>query len=149
MAGVATIAVGALDDLLGPKRVIVFSLVAMCLAGSALFVWHDGGAHVFWVWGLLLCVFVGPAQSASRSFLARLVPAGREGEVFGLYATTGRAVSFLAPLSFAVFVEVGRAVLPAGVDAQYFGVLGLVLVLLAGLLLLLPVPPPAATRTPR
>ena len=37
---------------------------------------------------LLLCVFVGPAQSASRSFLGRVIPEGREGEVFGLYATT-------------------------------------------------------------
>ena len=40
------------------------------------------------------------SQSASRTFLARLIPAGREGEVFGLYATTGRAATFLAFVTF-------------------------------------------------
>jgi UMF1 family MFS transporter len=38
-------------------------------------------------------VFVGPILSASRSYLARIAPPGREGELFGLYATTGRFVS--------------------------------------------------------
>jgi MFS transporter, UMF1 family len=92
---------------------------------------HDLGAGAFWIGGLVLCLFVGPAQSASRTFLARITPAGREGEVFGLYATTGRAVSFLAPLLFATFVAVG--------GAQYWGILGIVLVLAIGLALLIPV----------
>ncbi|MBC7402358.1 MAG: MFS transporter, partial [Microbacteriaceae bacterium] len=67
----------------------------------------------------------------SRTFLARITPAGREGEVFGLYATTGRAVSFLAPGLFTLFVAVS--------GAQYWGILGIVIVLLLGLLLLIPV----------
>jgi MFS transporter, UMF1 family len=82
----------------------------------------------------VLCLFVGPAQSASRTFLTRVTPAGREGEVFGLYATTGRAVSFLAPLLFATFVAVG--------GAQYWGILGIVVVLAVGLALLIPVKAP-------
>ena len=86
---------------------------------------------MFWVFGLMLCLFVGPAQSASRTFLSRLIPAGREGEVFGLYATTGRAATFLAPTAFALFVTIG--------GEQYWGILGIVLVLLIGLLLLIPV----------
>jgi UMF1 family MFS transporter len=97
VAGISTIAVGALDDRLGAKPVIVAALIGLIVAGSLVFFLHDGGAIVFWTAGLALCLFVGPAQSASRTFLARLIPAGREGEVFGLYATTGRAVSFLAP----------------------------------------------------
>ena len=55
------------------------------------------GSTTFWVFGLFLCLFVGPAQSSSRAYLARLAPQGESGELFGLYATTGRAVSFLAP----------------------------------------------------
>ena len=58
---------------------------------------------MFWIFGLILCLWVGPAQSSSRSFLARLAPVGREGQMFGLYATTGRAASFLAPGLFALF----------------------------------------------
>ncbi len=140
VAGVATIAFGALDDRLGPKRVIIGSLVAMILAGLGVFFLHERGASIFWALGLLLCVFVGPAQSASRTFLARLIPKGKEGELFGLYATTGRAVSFLAPAAFSLAITLGVAVtgLPAA-DAEYWGILGIVVVLSLGLLLLLPV----------
>ncbi|SMH29104.1 MFS transporter, UMF1 family [Rathayibacter oskolensis] len=150
VAGVATISVGALDDRIGPKAVIVASLVGLVICGTAVFVLHDGGATVFWIFGLLLCLFVGPAQSASRSYLARLIPEGREGEIFGLYATTGKAASFLAPAAFAAFVSVA-AVASGGDEAnvQYWGILGLVLVLAVGLVLLLPVRrPPSSTATP-
>lgn len=139
VAGIATIAFGALDDRLGPKRVIIISLISMVLSGLAVFIFHDGGPIMFWIFGLILCVFVGPAQSASRSFLARVIPEGREGEVFGLYATTGRAVSFLAPMLFTVFITVGKVFTPAGESAQHWGILGIALILLLGLLMMLPV----------
>ena len=141
VAGVATILFGALDDRLGPKRVIVLSLVSMVLAGTGIFFLHELGTALFWVLGLALCIFVGPAQSASRTFLARLIPAGHEGQVFGLYATTGRAVSFMAPAAFSLALSLGMAVTGAATteDVQYWGIVGIVVVLLAGLLLLLPV----------
>jgi len=132
IAGLATFASGYLDDRLGAKAVIVGSLVGLLVAGVAVFALHDGGPPVFWVFGLLLCVFVGPAQAASRSLLARLATPGREAEVFGLYATTGRAASFLAPFAFSTFVAVtGR---------QYWGVLGIMLVLAVGLALVVRLP---------
>lgn len=131
VAGIATIAVGVLDDRLGPKPVIIASLIGLLVSGLVVFALHDGGPLVFWTAGLALTLFVGPAQSASRTFLARLIPAGREGEVFGLYATTGRAVSFLAPMAFALFVMI--------FGETYWGILGIMLVLLIGLLLLIPV----------
>lgn len=137
VAGISTISVGLLDDRLGAKPVIITALVGLVIAGMAVFVFHGGGQGVFWLFGLILCLFVGPAQSASRSFLARITPAGQEGEVFGLYATTGRAVSFLAPLAFGLFVTIG--------GAQYWGILGIVAVLAIGLVLLLLVRP---ARTP-
>lgn len=131
VAGISTILVGTLDDRLGAKPVIVTALIGLVVSGMLVFLLHDGGQIVFWTAGLALCLFVGPAQSASRTFLARIIPPGREGEVFGLYATTGRAVSFLAPTMFALFVSV--------FGAAYFGILGIVLVLLVGLALLIPV----------
>ncbi len=139
VAGIATMAFGALDDRIGPKRVIVVSLTAMLVAGIGVFLLHTEGKIVFWSLGLVLCVFVGPAQSAARSFLARVIPVGREGEVFGLYAFTGRAVSFLSPLLYGVAISLGSRITPEGQDATYWGILGIVVVLAAGLLLLLPV----------
>lgn len=139
VAGAATIAAGYLDDRIGAHRVIVISLVSMVVAGFVIFALHDAGAGAFWTFGLLLCIFVGPAQSASRTFLARLIPPGREGQVFGLYATTGRAVSFLAPAAFAAAIWLGATLTGADDldDAEYFGILGIIAVLLLGLGLLL------------
>ena len=84
------------------------------------------GPTMFWIFGLFLCLFVGPAQSSSRTFLARLAPIGKEGQLFGLYATTGRAVSFLAPTLFGLFIFL------FGTDRA--GIVGILLVLAAGLL---------------
>lgn len=131
IAGVSTLIAGRFDDRFGAKAIIVFSLSAMVVAGLAVFLLVDAGTIVFWIGGLALCAFVGPAQASSRSFLARVTPAGREGEIFGLYATTGRAASWMASLLWAVLITIG--------SSTSFGILGIVIVLLAGLLLLLPV----------
>lgn len=142
VAGVATIAFGTLDDRFGPKRIIVLSLSSMCLAGLGVFLLADLGKPMFWVLGLLLCVFVGPAQSASRTFLARIIPEGKEGEYFGLYATTGRMVSFMAPMMFSLFIIAGSALTGGSkAAAEHWGILGIVTVLAVGLLLVLKVRP--------
>ena len=140
----STIAMGTLDDVIGPKQLIVLSLSCMVVAGMSVFFLHNGGKIIFWTFGLVLCVFVGPTQSASRSFLGRMIPEGREGEVFGLYATTGRAVSFLAPAMYAVFLNLGRRWTPAGHDYTYWGILGIILILALGLILTLFVHPAKA-----
>jgi len=130
VAGVGTFVGGWLDDKVGAKNIIIGSLIGLVIAGTTVLFIGDSTA-AFWVFGLMLCLFVGPVQSASRSFLARITPPGREGEIFGLYATTGRAVSFLAPGLFTLFVTLTN-------DTRY-GLVGIVIVLLAGLLLMLPV----------
>ena len=72
------------------------------------------------------------------------------GEIFGLYATTGRTVSFLSPFMFGLFVTLGVSVTSASEEsaaAQYWGILGIVLVLLLGLCVALLVKsPPKGNR---
>ena len=145
VAGLATVAFGWVDDKIGPKKVIILSLSAMVVAGFGVFFLHARGPIVFWTLGLALCVFVGPTQSASRSFLSRIIPAGREGEVFGLYATTGRAVSFMAPAMYGLFLMIGKRMTPAGEDYTYWGILGIMLILGVGLALTAPVKAERAT----
>ncbi|MGK0715236.1 MFS transporter [Leucobacter sp. W1153] len=131
VAGLATILMGLLEDRVGAKNVMVTSIILMVVCALLVFLLNPLGTWVFWAFGLALCIFVGPVQSASRSYLAKLIPPGREGEIFGLYATTGRAVSFLAPAAFTASVALGGAAI--------FGIVGIAMVLLLGLLLLLPV----------
>lgn len=128
-AGGAIVA-GRLDDRLGPRRVITVSLLSML--GAGLILLFVQGMVGFWIFGLVLCLFVGPAQSASRTYLVRLTPPGKEGQHFGLYAMTGRAASFLAPTLFGLFAFV------FGDDR--WGIIGIMIVLLAGLIALLRVP---------
>jgi UMF1 family MFS transporter len=138
IAGVATMLFGMRDDRLGPKRVILACLASLVAIGILIFILHDGGKPVFWSLGLLMTIFVGPAQAASRSFLARLIPEGKNGEIFGLYATTGRVVSFLSPAAFGLFIALGAAI--TGEDnTPYWGILGIVLVLAAGFAVMIPV----------
>lgn len=153
VAGIATISFGFLDDKIGARAVIILSLSCMAVSGFLVFFLHDGIGSlsptlIFWVFGLALCVFVGPTQSASRTFLARIAPSGEEGELFGLYATTGRAVSFLSPFMYSNAIVLGAAITGKSLeDAAYFGILGIMLVLLVGLIAFIPVkaqPKPAA-----
>jgi UMF1 family MFS transporter len=132
VAAAGALAAGRIDDRAGPKAVIVGSLLGMLACGTVLL--FLSGPAAFWVFGLGLCLFVGPAQSSSRTFLCRLAPPGHEGELFGLYATTGRAVSFLAP------TLVGLCTWLFG--SERAGIVGILVVLAAGLAALWPVRPP-------
>ncbi|WP_430591946.1 MFS transporter [Humidisolicoccus flavus] len=128
-AGIGTFVGGWVDDRFGPKLVILTSLAIM-IASAAVMYFVDS-KEAFWVVGLALTIFVGPVQSSARAFMARITPIGREGEMFGLYATSGRAVGFLTAGLFAVFVAVGG-------DTRY-GIIAIALVLIAGIALMIPV----------
>jgi len=136
VAAIGAVAGGRLDDSIGAKPVIVGSLSAMIVAGIALL--SLSGPIAFWVCGLLLCLFVGPTQSAARTLLLRMTGEGKEGIIFGLYTTTGRAVAFLAPWLFFVFVDL--------FDADRAGLAGICLVLAAGLIGMLLVRVPEHVR---
>jgi UMF1 family MFS transporter len=125
VAALGALGMGAVEDRIGPKKVIMISLIG--LITTSLILLFARGTTMFWIFGLILTLWVGPAQASSRSFMARLAPVGREGEMFGLYATTGRAASFLAPALFALF---------SGLFSDRIGIVGIALVLLAGTLAL-------------
>jgi UMF1 family MFS transporter len=132
VAGVGAVVGGLLDDRIGSKPVIVGSLTAMIALGLTLLTLS--GPVAFWVLGLPLCLFVGPTQSAARTLLLRMARDGKEAVAFGLYTMTGRAVSFLAPWLFFVFVD--------WFNADRAGMGGLCVVLTAGLLGMLAVRAP-------
>jgi UMF1 family MFS transporter len=140
VAGIGAAVGGRLDDALGSRKVIAGSLIGLIVAGSGVFIFASAGVITYWIGGLLLCLFVGPAQASSRTFVSRFTPHGREGEVFGLYQTTGRAVSFLSGTFWAISISIAHAVTGAQ-NTTIYGVLGLMVILIVGLVLLLRVNP--------
>lgn len=132
VSALGALAGGWFDDRVGPKAVVVGSLAGLVVVGVILL--FVSGPNAFWVFGLVLGLFVGPAQASSRSYMNRLCPPGQEGQLFGLYATTGRAVSFLAPALIGLFTYL--------FSSDRAGTVGIVLVLALGLLAVLPVRSP-------
>jgi UMF1 family MFS transporter len=124
VAAVGAVLGGFVDHRVGSKPVIVGSLTAIVALASIMLVLS--GPVAFWICGLLLCMFIGPSQSSARALLLQMARDGREGVAFGLYTMTGRAVAFVAPWLFSVFVDIFGAV-RAGLG-------GICLVLIAGLL---------------
>jgi MFS transporter, UMF1 family len=124
VAAVGAVLGGFVDHRVGSKPVIVGSLIAIITATLTLLALS--GSVAFWVCGLLLCMFIGPSQSSARALLLQMADNGREGVAFGLYTMTGRAVAFVAPWLFSVFVD--------GFGAVRAGLGGIALVLIAGLL---------------
>lgn len=133
VAALGAVAAGVVEDRVGPKPIVMTSLSGLVITACVLL--FVRGPSMFWIFGLILCLWVGPAQSASRTFLTRMAPPGHEQEMFGLYTTTGRAVSFLAPALFNVFAHIG---------GDRVGIIGIALVLVAGLAALLYVRAPRA-----
>ena len=74
---------------------ILISVAALTLLGGALLA--VGSKTMLWVFGLPWGIFVGPAQAASRSLMARLAPEHLRTEMFGLFALSGKATAFLGP----------------------------------------------------
>ncbi len=129
-AGIGAFGFGWLDDAIGPKRTILIALAG--LTGFGIAVLLTGTEVWFWVFAVPLGLFLGPAQSASRSMMARLAPAGLRNEMFGLYALSGKATAFLGPLVFGLVT--------AATGSQRWGMATILIFLFVGALLLTRVP---------
>jgi UMF1 family MFS transporter len=117
---------GKLDDRLGSKRTVQLAIVGVIVAtigivgmsaDQVLFVVPAGELlptrslfgslqeKVFMGFALLLGFCMGPMQAASRTLIGRLAPEGMTGEFFGLFALSGRATAWMAPLAIGIVTE--------------------------------------------
>ena len=85
-------------DRRGPRFVVRATLVQWTVVTVVAFFveekWH------FWLVALLAGTGLGAIQAASRTFMATLVPRGREAEFFGFYALVGKTGAVFGPLVF-------------------------------------------------
>lgn len=103
-AGLGAAGFGLVEDRVGSKRTIMVALVALVILGSGLLVAE--GKPAFWALALGLGVFIGPAQAASRTLMARLAPPAEVAAHFGLFALSGRVTGFLGPAVLALVTEI-------------------------------------------
>ncbi|ERS84589.1 MFS transporter [Marinobacter sp. EVN1] len=135
-AGLGALGFAWIDDALGGRNTILLSLVGLGCSAFAILV--VGGATAFWIWGMILGIFVGPLQSASRSHLARVAPPHLQTQMFGLFAFSGKATAFAGPLLVGWVTSV--------TDSQRWGMSTILLFLLIGFVLMLKVPATEARK---
>ncbi len=131
-AGIGAACFAWLDDNIGPKRTILIALGGLIGFGGALLL--ASGKVWFWALALPLGLFVGPAQAASRSFMAHLAPPHMRAEMFGLFAFSGKVTAFLGPLFLAWAT--------LAFDSQRAGMATIIVFLAVGFVLLLPLRDP-------
>ena len=115
-AAVVTWLGGLADQRLGPKPVIVTTVI-MLIAVSSIIVGMSRASIfgiplpegsslpdiIFFICGACIGGAGGAVYSASRSMMVRHTHPDRPAEAFGLFALTGRATAFLAPALIALF----------------------------------------------
>lgn len=131
-AGLGAVGFAWIDDWLGPKRTVLISVACLIVLGAAILLVES--KLWFYVLGCAIGIFIGPAQSASRTLMARLAPAEVRTEMFGLYALSGKVTAWMGP------ILVGFVTVQA--DSQRWGMATILVLFIVGALLLLPLREP-------
>jgi len=94
-AGFGAFFMGRLDDVIGGKQTIMISLIGLSIATTLAML----ATTKLWLWvaGIVIGIFIGPNQSASRSLMARFVPPKLKNEFFGFFAFSGKFTAFVGP----------------------------------------------------
>ncbi|WP_071468182.1 MFS transporter [Roseinatronobacter thiooxidans] len=137
---------GKLDSRFGPKPVILAAIVLLIVVCTIIvgtdrtmvvFAPIADGSNlpdiIFYICGALIGAGGGSLQAASRTMMVRQADPARMTEGFGLYALSGKALSFVAPALIALATTL--------TESQRLGVTPLIGLFVIGLVLLLWVKP--------
>ena len=119
---------GFLDDRIGGKKTILISLIGLMIATPWATLAPAESKTSMFLAGLLVGIFVGPNQAASRSLLGRFVPPEKETEFYGFFPFSGKAIAFMGPLLYAFMTTLfGSQRYGIGVIIVFFLVGGFIL----------------------
>ncbi len=96
---------------------LLIKICILCYTGITLFAVFLKSQWQFWLLATLVGMFQGGIQALSRSYLAKLIPAERSGEYYGLMDICGKGASFLGTTLVAVVSQA-----TAGMTLNVFGV---------------------------
>ena len=145
LAGLSAFAFGFVDDLIGGKKTILISVVALSIA--AVVSAFAPTKFWFWVAAFLIGISVGPNQAASRSLMSRFVPDHQQAEFFGFFSFSGKATSFIGPFLFGTLTSVFRDRVPF--PSERIGISVLIVMFVVGGLILLTVDEAEGIRAAR
>ncbi len=97
-AGIGAFLFAGLDDKIGSRPTVLLSLIGLIVIGAIVLFTKD--KDMFMLLSMGLGIFMGPVQAASRTLAGRLAPRGMVTQTYGLYAFTGKSVSFIGPLAY-------------------------------------------------
>ena len=129
-AGIGAVLFSWIDDWFGSKRLIVLSLLCLIILTIGILTVHS--LPLFWTLALTLGLFVGPVQASSRAYLAKIAPPELVNQMFGLFAFSGKATTFLNPLLISGTIYL--------TSSQTAGMSTIILFLTMGMLIMLTVP---------
>ena len=89
---------GYAQDRLGHRRALAFTLLgwlAMVLIAGL-----GQTLQAFWLAAVIAGLCMGSSQSCGRALVGALVPSGRQGEFYGLWALAQRVAGIVGPLSY-------------------------------------------------
>ena len=118
---------GFIDDRIGPKAVIIGAILLALFAtlgvlsigrehvlfvvpvaakapGAGLFA--SASEQVFLGFSVIVGLVAGPLFASSRSLMAAVSPPDKLGQFFGLFALSGKATSFIAPLLIGLMTQI-------------------------------------------
>jgi len=128
-AGLGAFGFAFADDAFGSKATIIISLIGLIIVGGAILLITS--KVVFIILAMGLGIFMGPVQAASRTMISKLCPPDMITQGYGLYAFTGKSISFFGPLAFGTATTIFAT--------QQAGMATIIIFWLVGLLLLLKV----------
>ena len=119
-AGLGAFLMGYLDDKVGGRMTLKVTLIGLMIAmllavfspeikpflqysfgGSSIPQWLNA-KNIFWFAAVLIGIFSGPNQAASRSLMGRFTPESKKNEFFGFFAFSGKATAFIGPFLLGV-----------------------------------------------
>lgn len=124
-AGLGAFAFAFMDDAVGSKPTIIVSLMGLIIIGGVILMIES--KVVFLILALGLGTFMGPVQAASRTMISKLCPPEMITQGYGLYAFTGKSISFLGPLAFGVMTTIFGTQQAGMASIIIFWVVGLIL----------------------
>lgn len=99
---------GRLAKKISPTTIITLCIIAY--AGIAIYAYGLDTQAEFWVLAVMVGMFQGTIQALSRSYFAKIIPAEKSGEYFGIYDICGKGAAILGTVVVSVLSQVTGSV---------------------------------------